>query len=201
MKNKLWFLLVALGVQLAFIACEETDEVDEYANWSAQNQSFIDSIATVARRNADGTWKTYKAYDLSPDNDDVLTATYDNNNYIYCQVVKAGTGTSSPEVTDSVRVHYRAWFFNGKLMDESFRGDTLNTSISVPPKFSMGSTITGWTTALLYMKEGDTWDVYIPYTLGYGTSGVTGVPGYSALKYRINLVGVYPVGTAVPAWK
>ena len=42
------FLFVAL---FGLVACDETEEAGEYANWSARNSAFVDSIASVARAN------------------------------------------------------------------------------------------------------------------------------------------------------
>ena len=58
MKNiKMLSLLAAL--LFGFAACDETEEIQEFGNWQARNVQYIDSIADVARTNADGTWKVF----------------------------------------------------------------------------------------------------------------------------------------------
>ncbi len=200
MKKTLWLLWAALTTSCLFSACDETSEVNEYADWRNRNQRFIDSIAAVAEENADGNWRIYKSYTLPPDNPNDLTMAKDVNNYVYCHIEENGTGTTSPIYTDSIRASYRVWLINDVLIDQSFRGE-FNSAISVPSKFSMSSTIIGWTTALQQMRTGDSWTIYIPYELGYGKHGSGDVPGYSALKYWVNLAGIYPTGTVVPEWQ
>ena len=200
MKKTLWLLWAALITSCLFSACDETSEVNEYADWRNRNQRFVDSIAAVAEENADGTWRIYKSYTLPPDNPNDLTVVKDVNNYVYCHIEENGTGTTSPIYTDSIRASYRVWLINDMLIDQSFRGE-FNPAISVPSKFAMSSTIIGWTTALQQMRTGDSWTIYIPYELGYGKRQSGDVPGYSALKYWVNLAGVYPTGTVVPEWQ
>lgn len=199
MNRFVWLLLVAFMVPF-FVACEESEVESEYANWQKRNQDFIDSIAAVAEADTSGRWKIFKNYLLPPDDPNDLTVSKNVNDYVYCYVEQEGDGTVSPMVTDSMRVNYRVWLLNGEVLDQSFRGD-FDASISVPAKFGMNNMITGWTTALLHMHIGDAWTVYMPYPLAYGQTGSGSVPGYSALKYWINLVGIYPVGTVVPDWQ
>lgn len=200
MKKTLWLLWAALTASCLFSACDETSEVDEYANWRERNQRFIDSIAAVAEENPDGNWRIYKSYALPEDNPNDLAIMKDVNNYVYCHIEESGTGTTSPIYTDSIHASYRVWLINDVLIDQSFRGE-FNPAISVPSKFSMSNTIVGWTTALQHMHTGDSWTIYIPYTLGYGIRENGDIPGYSALKYWVHLAGIYPTGTAVPGWQ
>jgi len=165
MKKTLWLLWAALITSCLFSACDETSEVNEYADWRNRNQRFVDSIAAVAEENADGNWRIYKSYTLPPDNPNDLTVVKDVNNYVYCHIEENGTGTTSPIYTDSIRASYRVWLINDMLIDQSFRGE-FKPAISVPSKFSMSSTTIGWTTALQQMRTGDSWTIYIPYELG-----------------------------------
>lgn len=200
MKNFVWLLIAALMAPF-FVACEESEVEGEFANWQKRNQLFIDSIAAVAEADNTGRWKIFKNYLLPPDDPNDLSASKDVNDYVYCYVEQEGEGIVSPMVTDSTRVNYRVWLLNGDVLDQSFRGE-FDASISVPAKFGMYNMITGWTTALLHMHVGDVWTVYMPYSLAYGTTGSgSAIPGYSALKYWINLVGVYPLGTVVSDWQ
>jgi FKBP-type peptidyl-prolyl cis-trans isomerase FklB len=169
-------------------SCEETEEVGEFDNWEARNAQFVDSIAKVARANADGTWKCILDVRLNPD------TVWSVNDYVYCQVIEEGTGTSHPVYTDSVRVNYRGRLMpsypsypEGYQFDSSFQGE-LNPAFNVPATFLLSSTVPGFYTAVQHMTDGDLWKVYIPNKLGYGASGSTGVPAYSTLVFDINLV-------------
>lgn len=195
-----WLLLTALMISLIFTSCEESEVESEYANWQARNQQVTDSIAAVAEANADGNWRIYKNYRLPADDPNDLTAEKDVNNYVYCHIEEAGEGTVSPTYTDSIRVNYRAWFINGKVLDQSFRGD-FNPAISVPADFALSNLIDGWITALQHMHTGDACTIYIPYNLAYGESSSSGVPAFSTLVFWVNLVGIYPKGITVPDWQ
>lgn len=200
MKKSLWLLLAAMMASIFATSCEEKTEESEYAHWQERNQRFIDSIAAIAEENVDGQWLVYKSWRLPADNPNDLTATPSVNNYVYCHVEKKGDGDISPIYTDSIRANYRVWLINGELIDQSFKGE-LDPSINVPAEFAMSGMIDGWTTAVQQMHAGDIWTVYMPYTLGYGQTKTGSIPGYSTLKYLINLVDVYPTGTPLPDWQ
>jgi len=40
------------------------------------------------------------------------------------------------------------------------------------------------------MKEGATYNFYIPYTLAYGEHGTGPIPGYSTLIFKVELIQV-----------
>ena len=79
------------------------------------------------------------------------------------EVITEGTG-KTPQATDQVKVDYRGSFIDGTEFDSSYeRGE--------PVSFSVEGIIPGWTEALLMMKEGAKWKLYIPANLGYGEQG------------------------------
>lgn len=188
MKGLKKIFILPLLALVCLASCEETEEVGEFDNWEARNAQFVDSIAKVARANADGTWKCILDVRLNPD------TVWSVNDYVYCQVIEEGAGTSHPVYTDSVRVNYRGRLMpsypsypEGYQFDSSFQGE-LNPAFNVPATFLLSSTVPGFYTAVQQMTDGDLWKVYIPNKLGYGASGSTGVPAYSTLVFDINLV-------------
>ncbi len=105
------------------------------------------------------------------------------------KVLKSGTG-KTPGATDKVTTHYHGTFIDGKIFDSSMdRGQ--------PASFGVNQVIKGWTEALQLMKEGDEWELYIPYNLAYGEQGRPGIPPYSTLIFKINLISV-DTGTTQP---
>lgn len=204
--HKALSIFLPLGVMmgsLCLASCEETAEVDEYANWKERNTVFIDSIAEVAKANADGKWLRILSFNLNDTTTSGDAEIYDNEDYIYCEVIEKGAGAASPNFTDTVQVNYRGRliptlsFPEGKVFDQSYKG-TLNPATAVPTKFSVDGVIVGWSTALQHMTKGDIWRVYIPANLAYKSSKQTDIPAYSALIFDMNLVGFYPIGTSVP---
>ena len=99
------------------------------------------------------------------------------------KVVVAGSG-KKPGPKDKVRCHYCGTFPDGTKFDSSYdRGE--------PAVFGVNQVIAGWTEALQLMSEGSKWELYIPYTLGYGEHGAPGaIPPYSALVFTVELIKV-----------
>ena len=54
---------------------------------------------------------------------------------------------------------------------------------------ALAKTIKAWQTALTQMPIGATWELYVPYELGYGDRGTGPIPPYSALIFKITLLG------------
>lgn len=193
-KNILWLIALLFVVPLAMVSCEETDgEIDPYTNWQERNQIYIDSIAAVAQANPT-EWKMIHTYKFYPTNFGSLGGTTVNvNDYVYCKILKSGDG-ETPLFTDSVAVNYRGKLiplYNGKTVtfDQSYQGD-LDENTALPAEFQVGGVITGWTSALQEMKEGDRWELYIPNELGYGSSAQSSIPAYSTLIFDLHLVKV-----------
>ena len=197
------FLFVAL---MGLVSCDETEETGEYDNWTARNVAFIDSIAKVARANESGEWKVFLVDGVND------TLQWDNQYYVYCNVIRNSDGVETPGYSDTVLVNYRGRLIpsktypEGNIFDESYLGK-LDPEVNVPQKMNVAglSILRGWTTAVSHMRKGltratgDVWRVYIPSTLGYeGNTSVSGVPAYSTLIFDLNLVDFYPVGTPVP---
>jgi FKBP-type peptidyl-prolyl cis-trans isomerase FklB len=190
-KSILWVIGLLFSASLVITSCEETDgAVDPYFNWAERNQLYIDSISKVARANPD-EWKVIHTYKFVPPMNELNP---DVNDYVYCRVIKNGTGTLKPVYTDKVSTHYRGRLiplYNGAkvVFDQSFQGE-LNTDVAAPVEFEVGGVIEGWTTALQYMVEGDHWEVHIPYQLGYGAYGNGDIPGYSTLVFEVQLAEI-----------
>ncbi len=193
-KNILWLIGLLFAVSFTLGACEETDgAVDPYKDWQVRNERFIDSIASVARNNQGegvGQWKIIHSYKFPQQG----ITMGDVDEYVYCKVLEVGDGDASPLYTDTVGVHYRGQLiplYDGQVLtfDQSFQGG-LDTDVNTAVEFSVNGVIAGWTTALMEMKEGDRWQLYIPSDLGYGTSGSSSIPGYSTLIFDVNLMKI-----------
>jgi FKBP-type peptidyl-prolyl cis-trans isomerase FklB len=193
MKNSLLWLM-GLFFTVSFISsCEETDGViDPYTDWEERNQHYIDSIASVAKANqgnAVGQWKIIHTYKY-PQQGLVMG---DVNEYVYCKVLEIGDG-ATPMFTDTVAANYCGKLiplYNGSVVtfDQSYQGE-LNSDVATPSTFAVSGVITGWTTALQEMKEGDRWELYVPSDLGYGDYGKNEIPGFSTLIFDLDLVEV-----------
>jgi FKBP-type peptidyl-prolyl cis-trans isomerase FklB len=97
-------------------------------------------------------------------------------------VLRAGDG-KKPAATDSVKCHYEGTLIDGTVFDSSYqRGQTAT--------FRPDRVIKGWREALTMMHEGSTYELVIPYELGYGERGTQGIPPYSTLIFKVELIKV-----------
>lgn len=198
-RHGIFFLTVMLFAVLGLVSCSEEDNsVEEYPNWQARNESYFnnltDSVENLLSIDPNRTdWKRIKSWSKS----DSIKGS--NGDYIIVHVLEEGNSAlGSPLYTDTVRVHYLGRLLPstsypyGRVFDKSYYGD-YDVEVSKPFQMAIGdasggSLIDGFATALQNMHPGDHWEVYIPYQLGYGSSGTTGIPGYSTLIFDLRLV-------------
>jgi FKBP-type peptidyl-prolyl cis-trans isomerase FklB len=98
------------------------------------------------------------------------------------KILKEGTG-KSPTAEDKVKTHYRGTLIDGTEFDNSYKRNK-------PAEFAVKAVIKGWTEALQLMKEGATWELYIPPDLAYGERGNRNIPGNSALIFQVELIEI-----------
>ena len=98
----------------------------------------------------------------------------------YYEIVAAGTGTVTPAICSTVRVKYTGWLTTGFKFDEELVG--IN--------FTLGQLIAGWQRGLPLIKSGGTIYLYLPPSLGYGSSAVGSIPANSILTFSIQLLDV-----------
>lgn len=188
-------ILLLVGSVITLAACSESEAEGEFDNWQEINDAYIDSIAAVARENADGTWSLYKTYNIG----DNTGLDGDNKLYVYVQTLEQGDGTYCPQYNDSVRVHYSGRILPsssyplGYQFGKSYNGSSLDTATDVPTLLAVSENVPGFATALMYMVEGDHWRITIPYYLGYGdeTNSSATIPAYSTLIFDVILAKVY----------
>ncbi len=220
MKNKIYILLSLL---LCLVSCSETNEVyDPYENWQSRNAKWFEDTVQVARtaiaqakaEHGDSwedhcQWRMYKSLFRTTVSAGPVTDS------ICVRIVCKGTdplAKGSPAANDSAHISYRGWFmptynyvgdgsdkmgWQQEVFDDSYKGD-YNPKTCAPVLMGIGGLIEGFSTAVQYMKEGDEWMVFLPYTLGYGAAGSGEIPGYSSLQFHLHLVRWYESGTGVP---
>jgi FKBP-type peptidyl-prolyl cis-trans isomerase FklB len=97
--------------------------------------------------------------------------------------IRAGEG-KIPQAKDKVEVNYRGSLIDGTEFDSSYKRGT-------PATFPVNKVIKGWQEALLLMKEGAKWELYIPPELAYGKLGrKQTIPPNSALVFEVELISV-----------
>jgi FKBP-type peptidyl-prolyl cis-trans isomerase len=100
------------------------------------------------------------------------------------QLIDAGDAKgASPAPTDRVTVHYRGRLLDGTEFDSSDAHAQAAT-------FSVNSVIKGWREALLLMKPGAKWRLFIPPELGYDLNSPPTIPPGSLLIFDVELLKV-----------
>ncbi|MFC1573626.1 FKBP-type peptidyl-prolyl cis-trans isomerase [Candidatus Latescibacterota bacterium] len=103
-------------------------------------------------------------------------------NNIQYEVLKEGDGPK-PELTSTVKVHYRGTLADGTEFDSS--------KPDQPAEFPLNGVIRGWTEILQLMNTGSKWKVFIPPDLGYREQGSPPrIPPNSLLIFEIELLEI-----------
>ncbi len=103
-------------------------------------------------------------------------------------VLKEGTG-ESPTATSIVSTHYRGRHVDGTQFDSSYAGES-PVAGEEPISFAANGVISGWTEALIMMKVGAKYRLFIPGELAYGIRGKDAIEPNCALIFDIELVAV-----------
>ncbi len=96
--------------------------------------------------------------------------------------LQAGNG-ASPKATDTVKVHYRGTFVDGKEFDSSY-------SRNEPAQFGLNQVIPCWTEGVQKMKVGGKAKLVCPSSIAYGDEGRPSIPGGSTLIFEIELLDI-----------
>lgn len=98
-------------------------------------------------------------------------------------VMKEGEGRK-PKDNDTVQVHYRAYFVDGREFDSSYK-------IESPAEFSLSDDIIqGWKEGIKLMRKGSRYKFFLPPELAYGEEGFKDIPPSSVLIFDIELLNV-----------
>jgi len=109
----------------------------------------------------------------------------------YKVLVPGDTKAATVAPTDEVTVNYRGKFLDGTEFDSSYARGT-------PATFKVNGVIPGWQEALVLMKPGAKWQLFVPPELAYGDNPRPGIPGGSMLIFDVELMSV-KAGDAAPA--
>jgi FKBP-type peptidyl-prolyl cis-trans isomerase FklB len=108
------------------------------------------------------------------------------------KVIAAGDKKAPPiTATDQVTVNYRGKLLDGTEFDSSYeRG--------VPATFPVNGVIKGWQEALVLMKPGAKYELFIPPALAYGPQPKPRIPGGSLLIFDVELISAKSAGSGAP---
>ncbi len=97
--------------------------------------------------------------------------------------LKDGTGPS-PQATDTVRVHYRGTFPDGREFDSSYKRGK-------PASFPLNRVIKCWTEGVQRIKVGGKAKLTCPAAIAYGERGAgSDIPPGATLQFEVELLGI-----------
>ncbi len=97
--------------------------------------------------------------------------------------LKEGAG-ASPAATDTVKVHYRGTFPDGREFDSSYQRNA-------PAEFPLNRVIPCWTEGVQKMKVGGKAKLTCPSALAYGSRGAgAAVPPNATLLFEVELLSI-----------
>jgi FKBP-type peptidyl-prolyl cis-trans isomerase FklB len=164
MRNfRIAVLLLVLG-SIGLYSCSSSD-----TEWRDDNLVFFDGLADKSGIQ-------------------VLGDTTNGYPGIYYTVKLIGTG-AKPIIGNEVKLAYSGWLWNDTTSyDSPLDADNAFDASSDGTTFTVGSgLIEGLNLAVQNMTVGSKWRVFIPYYLGYGSSGTTSIPAYSTLIFDVYL--------------
>ncbi len=98
-------------------------------------------------------------------------------------MLKVGAG-AQPTATQTVKVHYKGTFPNGKEFDSSYKRNE-------PTEFPLNRVIPCWTEGVALMKVGGKAKLTCPSAIAYGSRGAGGViPPNAVLVFEVELLEV-----------
>ena len=140
--------------------------VDEV--WKTQNEEAFQAIAKDS---------TYERLDSQS-----------NAGYIMYKVLESKGSTQPIYYTSEIQLYYKGSLIDGTVFDQRLFED------GEPYEATVKSFVDGFTTALQHMHPGDRWEIWIPWQLGYGSSGnssgSTTIEPYTTLKFELEVVAV-----------
>lgn len=211
-SSLLMLLWAALLLPLCSSCKEEEGEDDEYANWQVRNEQFFASLEDSLQQDK-AHWQRFLTFtahgNRSTDRTQyiyVKSLRDDNDVRLANEALHWETNDEMPLYTDSVRVAYRGRLIpsksspKGKSFDYTYVGD-YDRATTATSRFLVSNLVDGYATALINMKRGQRWRVYIPYQLGYGSTEQTTIPAYSTLIFDIDLFDFCHAGSQLRPWQ
>ena len=179
MKTKPLLILLICAITILFVSCDDSDKIDTV--WKEANEAIFAEMSTHPDYS-----KIYSKSEMG---------------YILYKELQSGNG-ETPIFTDSVEVLYIGWYKKDWTKEDTYtndKGNKVRNKIifdqsprngELPTHLKVSDLIDGFATALQHMQEGDRWEVWIPWRLGYGSTDYGNIPAYTTLVFEIELLEV-----------
>lgn len=189
--KKYWHITWMLVVMLfTLAACSDDDDENEIVideAWKEINLAAFDA----------------RLQDAKTDTSLFTINSESGNGQIICKILKKGEGTETIYYTSKVNCYYKGCFVTnedgevvadrdsvltqGEVFDSRLRE---NGDDKVLFEVDDSGLRDGFATALQHMHEGDIWEVWMSYQLGYGVSGYDDIKPYTTLVFQIEVTDI-----------
>ncbi len=172
MKKNIYWMIAAIltsGTIMMSTSCGGNNEKKA----QAEAEATVDTVAVEVKRD---TFPADKWMEENKQKEGVV-----EKDGIQYRILKEGTG-KIPNKRMRVRMNFDLRLTNGKVVESHQGKDVMELPIS--------RLIPGLQNALRLMPEGSTWEVYVPWDLGYGEEGAKNVPPHSALIFKVHLIEI-----------
>lgn len=180
-KFPLFLIIATLLLAVTGVSCLDSndgnDTWEEYADWRNANDGWLEEMRQLTDVDGNSYYRTVRG-------------PWDHNSFVLMHYFNDTTltrGNLSPHFNSYVDVIYRVTLYDGTPIDSSYLQTSPADSVY---RTSPQNEITGWVIALTDMHVGDSCEVIVPYSVGYGANGSGDILPYSHLVYSMKLVGV-----------
>ena len=169
---KKWFFLLLAATPLIFGACKK----DKKSGCTA-----VESTQTATAAEIDSLQTYLTAHGI---------VAQQHPSGTFYTIDSAGTGLTIPGICNSVVVTYSGYLLGNTVPFQSF----LDTTGLI---FSMQDLIVGWQRTMPVLRKGGGMTIYIPPSLGYGSTdkknadGDIIVPKNTYMKFNVHLIDIY----------
>lgn len=178
MKFFSYILCMAAIISLPSCNLDDNDKQQEvYDNWRELNEAFMNDMA--GKLGSDGQ-KLYTK----------VVPAWNTNAYVlmrWFNDTAETRGNLRPLYTSTIDCKYHGRLYDDVPFDSSYLNVSPADSIF---RTKLSNVISGWTIAFERMHVGDSVEVIIPYTQGYGSQWSGSIPPYSSLIFNIKFTDV-----------
>ena len=111
------------------------------------------------------------------------TGVIERSSGLQYKVIRPAPSGHRPSKTDTVSVHYQGSLIDGTVFDSSYKREK-------PTAFPVNAVINGWQEALLLMRVGEKWQIFIPSHLAYGKRGTGPIRSNETLLFEVELLAI-----------
>jgi FKBP-type peptidyl-prolyl cis-trans isomerase FkpA len=111
-----------------------------------------------------------------------ITGTQKHPSGFYYKITQAGSGSAVVNLCSKITIKYVGKLTNGTVFDQTTGAETRI--------FTLGGLIPGWQKGIPLISSGGKITLYIPPSLGYGSTPRGSIPANSILIFDIELISV-----------